>query len=41
VREERPVLQLPISAPQVTPPSEDEAEEEGVERGIALIDFYI
>lgn len=41
--EERPVLQLPVVAPeQLRPPHEGDAgKEEKVERGVAVVDFYI
>lgn len=44
--EERPVLQLPLEAPQWRePPSRNEGREEGrtpaTERGVAVIDFFI
>ena len=39
--EERPVLQLPIARPEARDLVEETDEEEKVERGIAVIDFYI
>ena len=40
--EERPVLQLPIRAPEEPrrPKEADDADED-VERGVAVVDFYI
>ncbi len=38
--DERPVLQLPLSRPQALVRDEDD-EEEKVERGTAMVDFYI
>ena len=39
--EERPVLQLPLEAPQWRePPRREQAKPEG-ERGVAVIDFFI
>lgn len=40
--EERPVLQLPLEAPQWRePPSREEGRTPGTERGVAVIDFFI
>ena len=39
--EERPVLQLPVVAPEQLRRPEEAEEEEKVERGVAVVDFYI
>ncbi len=41
--EERPVLQLPVAAPESPrrPKEVEEEESEKIERGVAVVDFYI